>query len=91
MRKVKAELHWALEQEWYNARHRRAAESRQRRERGEPEPDDEKELKYPSNWGPYEVLYCVSEGYKRFCQKYEKKVLLEVLQANQMLRVRFNE
>ena len=73
------------------ARHQRAVESRQRRERGEPEQDNEKELKYPSNWGPYEVLYCVSEGYKRFCQKYETKVPLEGLQANQILRVRFDE
>ena len=45
----------------------------------------------PRTGAPYEVLYCVSEGYKRFCKKYEAKVPLEGLQANQILRVRFNE
>ena len=46
------------------------------------------EIKYPSNWGPYEVLHVMGEGYARFCAKNKQKVPLEGLQANQMLRVR---
>ena len=49
---------------------------------------EEKEVKYPATWGPFEVLHCMAEGYARFCEQSRGKVPLEGLQSNQMLRVR---
>ena len=36
----------------------------------------EKNYKYPSSWGPYECLYCVSEAYRRLCEKHKEAVPL---------------
>ena len=75
IREVKSEMHWALEQEWVQ------------KVKEEPE----KNYKYPSTWGPYECLYCVSEAYRRFCEKHKEAVPLQGFQANQMLVVRPDE
>ena len=72
IREVKAEMHWQLEQEWLQ------------KVKAEPQAGH----KYPSSWGPYECLYCVSEAYTRFREKNKDAVPLQGLQANQMLAVR---
>jgi len=72
IREVKSELHWALESEWL--------------EKMRKSPN--KEVKYPSSWGPFECLWVIGEAYKRFREESKNKVPLEGLQANQMLRVR---
>ena len=43
IREVKSELHWALETEWWS------------RVRDARTIGATKEIKYPSNWGPFEV------------------------------------
>ena len=46
IRQVKGEIHWALEQDWLQ----------------KVKADPETRYQYPSVWGPYECLYCVSEA-----------------------------
>ena len=69
LRRVKVELHLALELEYKNKVASRP------------------NLKYPSTWGPYECLYVVCEGLRRF-KRQHPLVPLQGLQENQMLRVR---
>ena len=104
IRTVKAEMHWALEQDWLQ---KVKAETSLLHLPSSilllpifPPPsllplffqaEPEKNWKYPSTWGPYECLYCVSEGYRRFREKHTEAVPLQGLQANQMLAVRPNE
>ena len=72
IREVKGEIHWAVEQEWLQ------------KVKAEPE----KNYKYPSSWGPYECLYCVSEAYTRFREKNKEAVPHQGLQAHPMPAVR---
>ena len=63
-------MHWALEQEWVQR----------------CKQDPEKNYKYPSTWGPYECLYCVSEAYTRFREKNKDTLhqdLAAVMQQSQ--------
>eukprot|EP00959_Pyramimonas_sp_CCMP1952_P393238 8239288-Pyramimonas_sp.AAC.2 len=53
IREVKAEMHWVMEQDWIQ------------KAKAEPE----KQCKSPTQWAPYECLYCVSEAYARFREK----------------------
>merc|ERR1712194_219255 len=73
IRKVKSELHYALEHEYLRAKKTAS---------------DPKLLKPPTTWGPFECLHVVNKAYERFQAKYKDKVPLQGLQANQMLRVR---
>eukprot|EP00959_Pyramimonas_sp_CCMP1952_P209397 4380663-Pyramimonas_sp.AAC.1 len=72
LREVKAEMHQAMDQDWI------------KKAKAEPE----KEYKSPTQWGPYECLYCVSEAYARFCEQNKDAVPLHGLQANLVLVLR---
>ena len=73
IRKVKAELHHALEHEYLRAKKTAS---------------DPKLLKSPTSWSPFECLHVVNEAYARSQAKYKDRVPLEGLQANLVLRVR---
>eukprot|EP00959_Pyramimonas_sp_CCMP1952_P205995 4307531-Pyramimonas_sp.AAC.1 len=75
IREVKAEMQWAMEQDWI--------------QKAKDEP--QKQYKSPTQWGPYERLYCAPEAYARFREKNMDAAPLQGPRANQMLAARPTE
>eukprot|EP00959_Pyramimonas_sp_CCMP1952_P407432 8538873-Pyramimonas_sp.AAC.1 len=53
--------------------------------------EPQKEYKSPTQWGPYECLYCISEARTRFREQNKGAVPLQGAQAKQMLVLRPTE